>query len=293
MARSSTVDRDYILGTRDQETLRLGIQHNAWAPIVHECWRQAGIAEGDRVIDVGAGPGFAAFDLAELVGPEGHVTAAERSARFVAAGRAMARGRGIRNVDFIEVDLMIDPLPPETYDAAWCRWVASFVESPVVLVEKIAHAVRPGGVAIFHEYVDYASWRFSPPLPLVEDYIERIMRSWREAGGEPDVAARIPSQLVSRAFELESVKPRVYCVRPGDALWIWIGTFVDSNLGRMVELGQGGPAWASAVRNEFRSAEADPTTLMLTPMVLEIIARRTGEDSPHPPRSASNRTSHP
>jgi SAM-dependent methyltransferase len=274
MAETPTVDRDYVLGTRDQETLRLGFQHEAWAPIAHECWIRSGISEGDRVIDVGAGPGYAAFDLARLVGDRGHVTAVERSSRFVEAGRAMARGRGAANVEFVELDLMTDALPPGQYDAAWCRWVCSFVDSPVVLLRKVAAAVVPGGVAMFHEYVDYASWRFSPSLPLVEEYIGLVMQSWREAGGEPDVATSIPPILALHGFEIERVEPRVYCVRPADPMWSWISTFVESNLSRLVELETCGADWARAVRTEFRAAQADPETLMITPMVLEVVARR-------------------
>jgi SAM-dependent methyltransferase len=271
-----SVDRDYVLGTHDEETARLGIQHEAWSPIVHECWRRAGVTAGDHIVDVGAAPGFAAFDLARLVGDCGHVTAVERSARFVQAGRETARERGLRNVTFVEADLMADPLPPGEYDAAWCRWVASFVESPVVLVDKIASAVHPGGVAMFHEYVDYASWRFSPALPLVEEYIGCVMASWRAAGGEPDVAATIPPLLAERGFVIEYAEPRVYCVRPGDALWTWIATFIGSNLDRLVDLGACESEWAEAVRVEFGTAQAGGASLMLTPMVLEIVARRRG-----------------
>lgn len=279
---SVTTDREYILGTREQETLRLGIQHDAWAPIARQCWERAGVATGDRIIDLGAGPGFAAFDLAEIVGERGHVTAIERSARFIKAGQALAAGRGIRNVDFVEMDLMTDAAPAGLYDASWCRWVASFVESPAALVDTVAATVRPGGVAMFHEYVDYASWRFSPSLPRVEEYITLVMRNWRDAGGEPDVATSIPPLLMQHGFTIEHAEPRAFCVRPGDRLWTWISTFIGSNLGRLVELKVCDQAWAQAVRREFIAAEADPSTLMITPMVLEIIARRSGACASRP-----------
>ena len=69
------MENDYVLGTNDEELERLGLQHRVWRPIVLDCWRRAGITFGSRVIDVGAGPGFATMDLAELVGPT------ERSSR--------------------------------------------------------------------------------------------------------------------------------------------------------------------------------------------------------------------
>jgi hypothetical protein len=43
-------------------------------------------------------------------------------------------------------------------------------------------------------------------------------------------------------------------------------------------LGHVDGVWARSVRQEFQVAEADPDTLMITPMVLEIIAERCTHD---------------
>src|SRR5437870_1361095 len=80
-------EKDYVLGTHDEELLRLGLQHRVWRPVVLDCWQKAGITTGKRVLDLGAGPGYAALDLAEIVGRSGEVVALERSGKFVAAIR--------------------------------------------------------------------------------------------------------------------------------------------------------------------------------------------------------------
>src|SRR2546430_16373111 len=84
---SQSKERDYVLGTHDQELERLGVQHEAWRPVVLDCWKNAGVTSGSRVLDVGAGPGYATVDLAEIVGPSGKVVAVERSTNFVSAIR--------------------------------------------------------------------------------------------------------------------------------------------------------------------------------------------------------------
>ena len=142
-----TSERSYFLGTHDEELERLGIQHDVWRPTVLECWRRAGIGPGSKVLDIGAGPGFAAADLAEIVGPTGRVVAVERSARFVEAGRRMLAGRGHENFEYHELDLMTDALPAGGMDATWCRWVACFVASPAVLLDKIAAGTISGKIA--------------------------------------------------------------------------------------------------------------------------------------------------
>src|ERR1700731_3380551 len=131
-------ERDYVLGTHDEELARLGLQHRVWRPAVLDCWQRAGITVGKRVLDLGAGPGYATVDLAEIVGPTGEVTAVERSRNFVQAMNETCRARGLANVKIHELDLMTDDLPAAAYDFTWSRWVAAFVSDPALLIKKIA-----------------------------------------------------------------------------------------------------------------------------------------------------------
>jgi hypothetical protein len=43
---------------------------------------------------------------------------------------------------------------------------------------------------------------------------------------------------------------------------------------RLLDLARVTADWCESVRREFREAEADPSTLLTTPLFLEIIARR-------------------
>ena len=106
-----TTERDYVLGTHDEELARLGLQHRVWRPVVLDCWQRAGITVGKRVLDIGAGPGYAAVDLAEIVGPTGEVVAIERSKNFIRAMNEACRARSLTNVRIHELDLMADELP--------------------------------------------------------------------------------------------------------------------------------------------------------------------------------------
>jgi ubiquinone/menaquinone biosynthesis C-methylase UbiE len=193
-------ERDYVLGTNDEEILRLGLQHRVWRAVVLNCWYAAGITVGSKVIDVGAGPGYATMDLAEMVGPTGQVTAVERSSKFVEAMRETCERRGLANVNINELDLMTDELPATDHDFSWCRWVASFVSDPALLIRKIAGTLRPGGCAIFHEYGNYRTWQLSPHLASHEEFVEHIIESWRQTGGKTDIALDLPPLLVENGF---------------------------------------------------------------------------------------------
>src|SRR5207253_2954277 len=195
-----TMDRDYVLGTHTEELARLGLQHRVWRPVVLDCWQRAGITTGKRILDLGAGPGYAALDLAEIVGPSGEVVALERSDKFVAAMRESFRRRGLSNAKIYELDLMTGDLPKGNYDFSWCRWVLSFVSDQALLIKKLGDVMPKGGISIFHEYAHYGTWRFLPPIPSQEKFRGHVIATWRESGGEPDGAADLPVLLSQNGF---------------------------------------------------------------------------------------------
>jgi SAM-dependent methyltransferase len=175
-----------------------------------------------------------------------------------------------------EQDLMMGPLDVTGMDATWCRWVASFVSDPAVLVAKLALALKPGGVAIFHEYLDYRTWRLAPPCPPLEAFVAEVMASWRAAGGEPDVALSLPMLLEGAGLAVKHVEPKVFVIPPSDFIWAWPSAFVETNLRRLLDLGRVDEAWTGSVRDALLEATANQGTLMITPMVLEIVAQRRG-----------------
>ena len=62
--------------------------------------------------------------------------------------------------------------------------------------------------------------------------------------------------------------------RPGDHVWQWPRAFVEVGLRRLVDLGRVDETRAAAMLYAFAEAEAAPGAFLVTPMVLEIVARR-------------------
>ena len=267
-------DRDYVLGTHDEELARLGLQHRVWLPVVLDCWHRAGVTVGKRVLDVGAGPGYATVDLAEIVGPTGEVIALERSQNFVRAMEEACRARSVNNVKIHDIDLMTDDLPAVDYDFAWCRWVVSCVSDPALLIRKLARVMPKESLSIFHEYGHYETWRFLPRLPMQERFREHVIATWRESGGEPDGAARLSELLADNGFAIRSARPHVFCLRPRDYMWQWPATFIEIYLPRLIQMGRIDQSFADQVRAALANAEKNPNALMITPLVLEIIAEK-------------------
>jgi len=269
-------ERDYVLGTHDEELARLGLQHRVWRPVVLDCWQKAGITVGKRVLDVGAGPGYATVDLAEIVGPTGEVVAIERSSKFVSAIEDACRARSLANVRIHELDLMTDDLPDGPYDFSWCRWVLCFVSDPALVIKKIASVTRKSGVAIFHEYGHYTTWRFAPRRPILEDFRKHVIETWHASGGEPDTGLQLPLLLTENGFVVRSGTPHIFCLHPSDPMWQWPAQFIEVYLPRLQEMGRIDQRFADQVRANLADAEKSPNSLMLTPLVLEIVAEKAG-----------------
>jgi hypothetical protein len=111
------------------------------------------------------------------------------------------------------------------------------VNDPRRTVGHIAAALKPGGRAIFHEYADYRAWRTLPPDPDVERFRTLVMQSWRDSGGEPDIARACRAGWRTKGLEVVAMRPLVHVVRKGDFMWEWPAAFMASGARRLAELG--------------------------------------------------------
>ncbi len=180
------MDRDYVLGTHDEELARLGLQHRVWRPVVLDCWQRAGVTVGKRVLDVGAGPGYATIDLAEIVGPSGQVVALERSENFIRAMEQTCHSRSLANVKIHQLDLVTDELPKRNYDFSWCRWVMSFVNDRgepdgavalAALLPANGFVIRSARPHLFCVRPTEYMWQW--PATFIETYLPRLIEMGR------------------------------------------------------------------------------------------------------------------
>ena len=264
----------YVLGTDEAERVRLRDQHKIWRDNTLDLWRRAGIGAGSHVLDVGAGPGFASSDLCEIVGPTGRVVAAERSVHYIQACQNLKISRSYDHLSIASVDLMRDPLPEGRFDASWCRWVCSFLPDPEALIKKLSTALKPGGRAVFAEYVNYGTWRMLPGEAMVETFVNRVISDWTKSGSKADAAPLVLEALGKHGFEIIETRPRIFCCKPGDPFWRWVTDYMRVNTARNLADGVIDQAWATEFLAMLDRAEKSGEPRMMTPMLLEIIARR-------------------
>ncbi len=265
-------EMEYVLGTHDDELLRLGFQHRVWSAQTFALWERAGIGAGQRVLDFGCGPGFSTLDLARLVGPAGHIVAVDISRRFLSYLHAQQHAQALDNIDALQQDVQDLQLEPGSVDAAYARWVLCFLPRPQDALAGVARALRPGGVFAIQDYFNYVAGGLAPRSAIVSRAFQATDASWRARGGDPDIAGRLPGMLMAAGLEVREIRPILRAARPGSALWQWPTTFFRNYLPVLVEGGFMTVAEQREFTAEWAQRSADPTTFFSTPPVYEIIA---------------------
>jgi arsenite methyltransferase len=109
---------------------------------------------GDRVLDVGCGPGFYIPELLRRVGPKGAVVGIDSSESMLALAARRSENRA--NVEFHQADATALPVADASFDAALSVQLLEYVADIPAALAEIRRALRPGGRAVIWD-VDWAT----------------------------------------------------------------------------------------------------------------------------------------
>jgi protein-L-isoaspartate O-methyltransferase len=176
----------YALGSTDAEHERLIWQAARLAPLTEQLFREAGIAPGQRVLDIGSGVGDVAMLAAKLVGPWGAVVGIERDPRSIARARSRVTETGLANVTLTQSDAS-QVASDKPFDAAVGRFILQFIPDAVAVLRSLSQLVRPGGVLAFQE-VSYAPFLLlSAHLPLWSAAASLLHEAIRRSGAKTEI----------------------------------------------------------------------------------------------------------
>jgi SAM-dependent methyltransferase len=191
------------------EDRRLEDQARLFDPLTERLFREAGIAEGMRVLDLGSGAGDVAMLAARLVGSRGSVVGVEASQESIDTARRRIREAGHGNVAFFQgdiqdLDAVLDP-DEASFDAVVGRLILAFASDPGKTLGAAAAWVRPGGLVCFQECDSLYEWAI-PTSPLWGRVRDWFVHAMRGADLEPRMGLRLYSAFLSAGLPAPTMR---------------------------------------------------------------------------------------
>ena len=159
---------------------------------------------GERVIDVGCGPGFFVTELLERVGPEGSVVGLDLSPDMLAV--ATKRAGNARNVEFIESAAAPLPVADASFDRALSVQVLEYVDDVPGVLRELQRVLRPGGRLVVWD-VDWSTVSmYSGDMARMR----RVLDAWDEHLADAFLPRTLSGKLRDAGFEDVAMKGHVF-----------------------------------------------------------------------------------
>src|SRR5438093_2751198 len=150
-----------------------------------------GAKPGERILDIGCGPGFYVDELGEEVGPKGSVVGLDRSPQMLAV--ATGRCEGHDNVEFREGEATCLPVDDWSFDAALAVQVLEYVANVGEALSETRRVLKPGGRLVVWD-IDWStlSWHSKDPARM-----DRVLRAWDAHLAHPALPRTLAPRLRS------------------------------------------------------------------------------------------------
>lgn len=140
---------------------------------------------GERVLDIGSGPGLLAASMAEQVGAGGEIRGVDVSDSMVAL--ATSRCAAFDRTGFDVADATRLPFADAAFDVVVCTQVLEFVPDVAKAIAEIRRVLRPGGRSLVMD----TDWESCVWASTDDARMRRVLEAWDAHCAHP----RLPRQL--------------------------------------------------------------------------------------------------
>jgi ubiquinone/menaquinone biosynthesis C-methylase UbiE len=188
-------------------------------------------APGERILDVGCGPGFYCAELLADVGPTGWVVGVDGSEAMLAL--AARRCAGHDNVELLPGDATAVPVDDASFDAALSVQVQEYVPDVDAGLAELHRALRPGGRVLVFD-IDWATLSLHAGDAA---RTARVLDAWDEHLAHRSLPPTLAPRLRRAGFEAVAMRAEAFATVAfdpdtyGAALVPFIGAFVAGRRG--------------------------------------------------------------
>lgn len=159
-----------------------------------------GLDPGEKVLDVGSGPGFLAKIMAEKVKPDGSVYGVDVSDFLLNVARSNTSEK--EKLEFLFGDATELPFPDEYFDTVVCTQVLEYVKEVDKALKEIQRVVRKGGkIALLDTDWDSIVWHSSNT-----DRMSKILKAWEAHATDPFLPRTLADRMEKAGLKVKSVQ---------------------------------------------------------------------------------------
>ena len=196
----STAEDDHLQRSRavwDRWSDRYGKSERDFAPLLDDAVERLGLEAGDRVLEIGCGPGTNFERLTELVRTDGEIVAVDYSPKMVERARERVAEHDWDHVEVIQADASSVELESQRFDAAFASLSMSVMPDATAAASRVADALVPGGRFVVFDLRCIPSG----PLRIVNPLLSWFYRWYANWNADEDVV-----ESLAATFEAVTVE---------------------------------------------------------------------------------------
>lgn len=205
------------------------LRSHSWRTAENSCaYLLSHLRRGQRLLDVGCGPGTITADLAELVAP-GTVLGIDAATGVLAEARDHA-GRRTSAADsaptFAAADVHRLPLAAGAVDVVHAHQVLQHLMDPVGALAEMGRVLAPGGILAVRDS-DYGAFAWAPADERLDRWMELYHQVTRANGAQADAGRYLLGWVQQAGFSDVTATSSTWTFADPDSRTWWGGLWAE------------------------------------------------------------------
>jgi ubiquinone/menaquinone biosynthesis C-methylase UbiE len=224
------------------------------------------LGPGQRLLDVGCGPGNLSLDLAARVAP-GHVVGMDVAGPVLSGAEADRKAAGVADVAFARGDVYDLPFGDGAFDVVHAHQVLQHLADPVAALVEMRRVLPPGGLLAVRDS-DYSAFMWSPLDPRLDRWMELHHAATAANGADADAGRHLLGWVRASGFSeaTYTTSTWTYATEEDRRWWgdLWADRVVGSAFSEQVlAAGLCGADELEAIGKAFRRWSAHPDAVFV------------------------------